>query len=228
MTSLELLPEVHHRLLGSGGATFDVPDEEFEVVESIKEVNPETPSFIGQGSEAMTEDEMRRLTEEDIFGPNPNDDEEIAKLKIFARGEWPGAEEEEDEKPEEGEEFVDTASSSSEDEHEDESEDGEEAFYKFQAGVTGDSFDPVIEGNLVQNTKTKYLHRAGDAMGSVTKCNLSGRNFVHLPRGSLFYWPMCSKCFKEEAQDTKSLSAALEGAKKRRLAQELQNHVKSM
>ena len=90
---------------------------------------------------------------------------------------------------------------------------------KVQAGVSGDSFDPVITGNLVQNTKSKYLHRAGDEMGTVTKCNLSGRNFVHLPRGSLFYWPMCSKCFKEEAQDTKGLSAALESAKKRRLAQ---------
>ena len=204
--------------VGSGGATFDVPDEEFEIVESVKEASPETPSILRQGSEALTEDEMKKLTEEDIFGPNSDDDEEIKKLKIFARGGWPG-EEMECEEPEQGEDFVDTASSSSEDDPEDETEGGEEFFYRVQAGVTGDSFDPVITGNLIQNTKSKYLHRAGDEMGTVTKCNLSGRNFVHLPRGSLFYWPMCSKCFREEAQDTKSLSAALESAKKRRLAQ---------
>ena len=166
LTRLEPLPKVHlqHRGLQLAQVGLPLMCQMFEIVESVKEASPETPSILRQGSEALSEDEIKKFTEEDIFGPNSDDDEEIKKLKIFARGGWPG-EEMECEEPEQGEDFVDTASSSSEDDLEDEAEVGEESFYKVQAGVIGDSFDPVITGNLIQNTKSKYLHRAGDEMG---------------------------------------------------------------
>ena len=201
--------------VGGGAGVLDEPPDEFELVGSLKETRHCVSSEPKAASEAMTDESMAKLTVEEIFGPNSDDDEDIANLKTFARGEWPGNLDVEAD--DEGEDFVDTASSSSEDGDES-SDEAEEDFYRTQAHVTGNTFEAVIEGNLIQNVKSKYLHRASDDSGTITKCNLSGANFVHLPRGSLFYWPMCSKCFKEDSEGIKGLPAALEGAKKRRLA----------
>ena len=157
--------------VGGGAAVFDVPIDDFELVETPKETQQYVSSEPKEASEAMTDDNMANFTMKDIFGANSDDDEDIANLKTFARGEWPGNPE--IEADDEGEGFVDTASSNSEDEEES-SDEAEEDFYKTQAGVAGDTFEAVIEGNLIQNVKSKYLHRASDDSGTLTKCNLSG------------------------------------------------------
>ena len=79
--------------VGSGAAVFDEPLEELELVGSTKETRHHDSSEPKAASEAMTDEGMAKLTVEDIFGPNSDDDEDIASLKTFARGEawepWP-------------------------------------------------------------------------------------------------------------------------------------------
>ena len=115
-----------------------------------------------------------------------------------------------------GDEFVDTASSGTDDGDVDSETDGEEAFYESQD--VGHSDIPVaVPGNLVQNHNSKMLHKVADGDRWKLQCGASVGNTIHLPNGSRFHWPLCSRCFKDNNEQSKGLAESLETAKRRRL-----------
>ena len=156
----------------------------------------------------------------------PEKDEDIENLKVFMAGRWPGSEEEDqaaadfnfeliDEAT--GDEFVDTASSEDDDIEDCSDSEAEEDFYNSQ-NVRTEDIPMAVPGDLIQNNKSKMLHKASDDKWK-TLCGLTVGNSTHLPHGSRFKWPLCSRCFKE-SNDSKDggLVGALDAAKRRRLA----------
>ena len=93
----------------------------------------------------------------------------------------------------------------------------EEDFYNSQ-NVRTEDIPMAVPGDLIQNNKSKMLHKASDDKWK-TLCGLTVGNSTHLPHGSRFKWPLCSRCFKE-SNDSKDggLVGALDAAKRRRLA----------
>lgn len=153
---------------------------------------------------------------QDYHGVKEQDDEDIVKLKKFMAGEWPREEEPAADDDVAGEAFVDTASSCSDSSVDDVDE---ETFYQQQSRSVADDIPLAVEGELLQNKKTKFLHKAADEAGTHTKCGLTTTNLIWLENGSRFSWPVCSKCFKvPPAGHEKSMTMALENAKRRRVA----------
>lgn len=147
------------------------------------------------------------------------EDPDIAKLKTFMSGAWPGPDEEEMEELDEmtGDEFVDTASSGTDDGDVDSETDGEEAFYESQ-DVGHRDIPVAVPGNLVQNHNSKMLHKVADGDRWKLQCGASVGNTIHLPNGSRFHWPLCARCFKDNNEQSKGLAESLETAKRRRVA----------
>ena len=78
---------------------------------------------------------------------------------------------------------------------------------------------PVIAGRLLQNNKSKKLHRCSDEDPSLTRCGVGGDNFIYFGNGTLVSWPKCSKCFKHEVEDlAEGANEALGAAKRRRVS----------
>ena len=78
---------------------------------------------------------------------------------------------------------------------------------------------PVIAGRLLQNNKSKMLHRCSDEDPSLTRCGVGGDNFIYFGNGTLVSWPKCSKCFKHEVEDlAEGANEALGAAKRRRVS----------
>ena len=154
------------------------------------------------------------------------EDPDITKLKTFMSGAWPGPDETDQGPPREeieeldemtGDEFVDTASSGTDDGDVDSETDGEEAFYESQDVGHGD-IPVAVPGNLVQNHNSKMLHKVADGDRWKLKCGASVGNTIHLPNGSKFNWPLCSRCFRDNDEQNKGLTESLEAAKRRRVA----------
>eukprot|EP00435_Cladocopium_sp_Y103_P044719 s1782_g12.t1 len=121
----------------------------------------------------------------------------------------------------EGEEVVASASSSDEAEGETESEDDVEAFSERQRSLLDNVDLKAVEGNLMQNRRSKMLHVRSEDLGNhlqpVTKCGLHGPGFQCLPNGAAFEWPKCSRCFKDDHEKDKDLVDVINAGKRRRL-----------
>ena len=123
----------------------------------------------------------------------------------------------------EDEQEVDFAeSASSEDESLDStaSDDNEEKFHEAQADDVMYQVPMAVEGDLLQNKKSRMLHirskDEGNNLQPVSLCGVHGGSYMRLPYGARFAWPKCSKCFKSAAlADERSVVDAI-GAKKRR------------
>ena len=91
---------------------------------------------------------------------------------------------------------MDTASSDADDIEDLSDGQTEEDFYNSQ-NVRTEDIPMAVHGNLIQNNKSKMLHKASENDKWKTLCGASVGNSTHLPRGSRFKWPLCSRCFKE-------------------------------
>eukprot|EP00435_Cladocopium_sp_Y103_P051029 s3100_g15.t1 len=120
-----------------------------------------------------------------------------------------------------GEEIVASASSGEGSEEETDSEDDVEAFFERQRSLLDNSELKAVEGNLMQNRRSKMLHVRSDDLGNhlqpVTKCGLHGEGFQCLPNGAAFEWPKCSRCFKDDHEKDKDLVDVINAGKRRRL-----------
>ena len=120
----------------------------------------------------------------------------------------------------EGVEDILESDSSSEESSVDSSSDSDEE--DFHASQTDRDTYPeitVIPGDLLQNKKSRMLHRVSPGT-EVSQCGVHGPNFKRLPDGSKFWWPRCNKCFKGDLADTEEKAIAiLDRAKKRWLSQ---------
>ena len=164
--------------------------------------------------------------EEENQESGPKKDEDIENLKEFMAGRWPGREAEDQAAADfnfelideiTGDEFVDTASSDADNIEDWSDSEAEEDFYNSQ-NVRTEDIPMAVPGNLIQNNKSKMLHKASDDKWK-TLCGLTVGNSTHLPRGSRFKWPLCSRCFKEGVDPKDAgLVSALDAAKRRRLA----------
>eukprot|EP00435_Cladocopium_sp_Y103_P066198 s447_g28.t1 len=120
-----------------------------------------------------------------------------------------------------GEEIVASASSEEEAEVETDSEADVEAFFERQRSLLDNSELKAVEGDLMQNRRSKMLHVRSDDLGNhlqpVTKCGLHGQGFQCLPNGAAFEWPKCSRCFKDDHEKDKDLVDVINAGKRRRL-----------
>ena len=118
------------------------------------------------------------------------------------------------------EEFAESASSEVESLDSTDSNDNEEKFHESQADDVMYHVPMAVEGDLLQNKKSRMLHLRSkeehNLLQPVSLCGLHGKNYVRLPYGSRFQWPKCSRCFKSEADREGESVVALMNAKKRR------------
>ena len=79
----------------------------------------------------------------------------------------------------------------------------EEEFSKSQSNDLLDPSRTVVTGAILQNTKSRMLHRPSTSLSSAALCGIkSMANFARL-EGTRFAWPKCSRCFKGEVLQTK-------------------------
>ena len=79
----------------------------------------------------------------------------------------------------------------------------EAEFSQSQSNNTLDPSKTVVAGAVLQNTKSKMLHRPGPNASSATLCGIKSlANFAKL-EGTRFAWPKCSRCFRGEVLQTK-------------------------
>jgi hypothetical protein len=77
-------------------------------------------------------------------------------------------------------------------------------FAKKQSNEAVLHVSPVVPGPLVQNKRSKILHRVSRSTSEVAQCGAKATaGFVKLPHGASFPWPRCSKCFRGEVLGTK-------------------------
>ena len=120
-----------------------------------------------------------------------------------------------------GEEVIESASSEDDDSYESSGDEcKEEVSHKSQRRHGMVEREPAVKGNLMQNKRSRILHRRCDDpenhLQPVTACGLHGNGFLELPNGSEFEWPLCSKCFKDN-QRQESLVEVVNAGKRRRL-----------
>ena len=103
----------------------------------------------------------------------------------------------------EGDEIVESASSEDESFSDDGTATDEEGFKEMQGFDVTSNVKPLIAGNLLQNKKTRVLHRVDRQKSSmvdeifIATCGATGSNYRHLPNGANFQWPMCQRCYKK-------------------------------
>ncbi len=100
-------------------------------------------------------------------------------------------------------------------------DDHEEKFHESQADDVMYQVPMAVEGDLLQNKKSRMLHiRSKDEMNHlqpVSLCGVHGKSYMRLQFGSRFAWPKCSKCFKSAAAaDEKSIVEAISAKKRKR------------
>ena len=79
----------------------------------------------------------------------------------------------------------------------------EEEFSHSQSNNMLDPSKTVVAGAVLQNTKSKMIHRPGPNTSSATLCGIKSlANFAKL-EGTRFAWPKCSRCFRGEVLQTK-------------------------
>ena len=79
----------------------------------------------------------------------------------------------------------------------------EEEFSQSQSNDLLDPSKTIVAGAILQNTKSKMLHRPSASENAATLCGIrSLANFAKL-EGTRFAWPKCSRCFKGEILQTK-------------------------
>ena len=79
----------------------------------------------------------------------------------------------------------------------------EEEFNQSQSNNLLDPSKTVVAGAILQNTKSKMLHRPSTSASSAALCGIKSlANFAKL-EGTRFAWPKCSRCFRGEILQTK-------------------------
>ena len=120
-----------------------------------------------------------------------------------------------------GDEIVESASSADLDSDAGGSSSDEEEFFEKQRSLLDNADTKAVEGDLMQNKRSKMLHRRSqdesNHLQPVTLCGLHGSSFSQLPNGSTFAWPKCSKCFKKDQDKEKSLVDVISCGKRRRI-----------
>ena len=120
-----------------------------------------------------------------------------------------------------GDEIVESASSADPDSDTEGSSSDEEEFFEKQRSLLDNADRKAVEGDLMQNKRSKMLHRRSqdesNHLQPVTLCGLHGSSFSQLPNGSTFDWPKCSKCFKKDQDKEKSLVEVISSGKRRRI-----------
>ena len=120
-----------------------------------------------------------------------------------------------------GDEIVESASSAGLDSDAGGSSSDEEEFFEKQRSLLDNADTKAVEGDLMQNKRSKMLHRRSqdesNHLQPVTLCGLHGSSFSQLPNGSTFDWPKCSKCFKKDQDKEKSLVDVISSGKRRRI-----------
>eukprot|EP00435_Cladocopium_sp_Y103_P049546 s482_g15.t1 len=157
------------------------------------------------------------------FDPaNPFNEVPIEQEWELPQAEEPPTPRDDEDRPDGGEEFVGSASSDGGSETAElESDLDEESFLKSQQVLHGGGIAKAVEGNLMQNKRSKMLHKRNEdphnRLQPITQCGLHGESFSCLPDGSTFEWPKCSKCFRGEANASKELVDVVNAGKRRRL-----------
>ena len=119
----------------------------------------------------------------------------------------------------EPEEILESASSVEDCTDDSSSDSDEETFHASQTDKGSYPEIIVIPGDLLQNKKSRMLHRVSPGT-EMSLCGVQGANFTRLKDGSKFWWPRCNKCFKGELADTEEkVIAILDRAKRRRMSQ---------
>ena len=120
-----------------------------------------------------------------------------------------------------GDEIVESASSVDPASDSEGSSSDEEEFFEKQRSLLDNADSKAVEGDLMQNKRSKMLHRRSqdesNHLQPVTLCGLHGSSFSQLPNGSTFDWPKCSKCFKKDQDKEKSLVEVVSSGKRRRI-----------
>lgn len=176
------------------------------VVEEVPEdpARGGTPDFEAADLEAI--EDIGDMFPEEVEHPEPDaahEEKEVAEPVVEENGN--------------GEEGIGSASS---DESSTESTLDEELFHAQESSVVESGIQKQVEGNLLQNRRSKMLHvvnlDAETGSDFTAVCGVHGDGFIHLPEGSTFLWPKCMKCFKEDSERT-GLVNVLSAAKKRRM-----------
>jgi hypothetical protein len=108
-------------------------------------------------------------------------------------------------RPEEEDFELSTSSSSSSLTVESSGEECEEQFVQRQSNEAILHVSPEIPGPLLQNRRSKVLHKWHEVKKDVALCGLRvSVGYVELPHGATFQWPRCSKCFRGEVLGNKS------------------------
>ena len=98
---------------------------------------------------------------------------------------------------------AESSSSTSSTSSDSESAVNEDEFSQMQSNNLLDPSKTIVAGALLQNTKSKMLHRPSANANSGTLCGIKSlTNFAKL-EGTRFSWPKCTRCFKGEVLQTK-------------------------
>ena len=80
----------------------------------------------------------------------------------------------------------------------------EEQFAQRQSNEAILHVSPVVPGSLVQNKRSKILHKISNARNDLAMCGSKvTAGFVKLPNGATFAWPRCARCFRGEVLGSK-------------------------
>ena len=121
----------------------------------------------------------------------------------FPSQSWGGAEVEPPSQPVDDFEFSSPSSSSSLS-AESSGEECEEQFVQNQSNEAILQVTPEIPGPLVQNKRSKILHKMHEGKAELAFCGVKvTASFVKLPNGATFAWPRCTRCFRGEVLGSK-------------------------
>lgn len=193
---------------------------EIEFMKEVDAAEPMVPAKVDD-LEHLLDDSMlaaQQLTVEDIFG-KMDDIAQDGPVEQLDFSDWTFLNDAT--KNGEGEEFVESASSENDISSDEEDATDEEGFQEMQGFMATANVKPLIQGDLLQNKKTRVLHLVDEQKSSavdnifIATCGATGSNYRHLPNGANFQWPMCQRCYKKI--DTIDRFVEQEASKRRRL-----------
>jgi hypothetical protein len=83
-------------------------------------------------------------------------------------------------------------------------EECEESFCQRQSNEAILHVTPEIPGPLLQNKRSKILHKLHEVKADSAACGLKvSAGYVKLPNGATFAWPRCTRCFRGEVLGSK-------------------------
>jgi hypothetical protein len=79
----------------------------------------------------------------------------------------------------------------------------EESFVQSQSNEAILHVSPAVPGPLLQNRKSKMLHKPGNLKSNVTLCGAKTVSGYERLQNASFSWPRCARCFRGEVLSTK-------------------------